>query len=188
MKPVPLPTLIDNERMNNLLHYVEMTAFLEGAIVEVGVYKGGSLQQMAIKETKKKIYGFDTFLGLPEKTEGVDAHSVGDFNDTSFLKVFHELLPFKNISLHLGMFPSCLDFEIPKVSLMHVDVDMYQSTLECLSWGHDRLDVGGILICDDYGAPTCPGALRAVHEFLFSHLLEYKVVSVVNCQIVLRRI
>ena len=49
---------------------------------------------------------------------------------------------------------------------VHIDVDLYAPTLASLEFFYPRLNPGGVLICDDYGFSTCPGATRAVDEFL----------------------
>lgn len=42
---------------------------------EVGVYKGGSLKQLAICFPERKIFGFDSFEGLPaEQWSEIDLH------------------------------------------------------------------------------------------------------------------
>ena len=35
-----------------------------------------------------------------------------------------------------------------------------------MAFFYPRLVPGGIVVCDDYGFPTCPGATSAVDEFL----------------------
>ena len=49
---------------------------------------------------------------------------------------------------------------------MHIDVNLYQPTLDSLAFFYPRMQHGGIVVCDDYGFSTCPGATRAVQEFL----------------------
>ena len=40
-----------------------------------------------------------------------------------------------------------------------------QPTIDSVSFFYPRLSPGGILVCDDYGFTTCPGATRAIDEF-----------------------
>ena len=47
------------------------------------------------------------------------------------------------------------------MSFVHLDVDLYEPTRACLDYFLPRLSPGGFVICDDYGAPTFPGAARA---------------------------
>jgi hypothetical protein len=50
--------------------------------------------------------------------------------------------------------------------LLHVDVDLYKPTLQSLEFFWPRIAVGGVVVCDDYGFTTCPGARRAMDNFL----------------------
>ena len=51
------------------------------------------------------------------------------------------------------------------IALAHVDVDIYRSVWDCCEFIYPRLQVGGAMVFDDYGFPTCPGARKAVDEF-----------------------
>jgi hypothetical protein len=53
-----------------------------------------------------------------------------------------------------------------RFSFVHVDVDLYQPTLDSMEFFCPRLNNGGILLCDDYVSSLCPGAIRAIDEFL----------------------
>ncbi len=46
-------------------------------------------------------------------------------------------------------------------SFVHVDVDLYEPTLACLEYFVPRLAPGGVIINDDYGSQSFPGAGRA---------------------------
>ena len=52
-----------------------------------------------------------------------------------------------------------------RVAFAHVDVDVYQSVWDCCEFIYPRLTTGGVMVFDDYGFPTCPGARKAVDEF-----------------------
>jgi O-methyltransferase len=73
---------------------------------------------------------------------------------------------FPGASLHKGWIPEVLA-ELPEApwSFVHVDVDLYQPTLDCLKYFFPRLVPGGVIVCDDYGSPAFPGARRAWIEF-----------------------
>ncbi len=51
-----------------------------------------------------------------------------------------------------------------RFAFVHVDVDLYQPTRDAIDFFYPRLLPGGILLFDDYGFMTCPGARRAVDE------------------------
>jgi hypothetical protein len=62
---------------------------------------------------------------------------------------------------------NALQNEETEFALVHIDLDLYGPTKSALLFSWERLSPGGSLICDDYGFSTCPGATKAVDEFLF---------------------
>ena len=50
-----------------------------------------------------------------------------------------------------------------KFCLVHIDVDLYQPTLDSLNFFWDKLN-GGVLVCDDYGSLLCPGTKKAMDK------------------------
>jgi len=162
-------TLLGNLRQEKLKIYVNLANYLNGNICEVGVYKGGSAEIIAKnKNEDKKLYLFDTFEGMPSVSEKDNHHKKTDFNDTSYEKVKDSLSSFKNVFVYKGVFP-VQNSEVvkeEKFSLVHLDVDIYESYKNCLEFFYPKLVSGGILILDDYHAKTCAGAKIAVDEFL----------------------
>ena len=55
-----------------------------------------------------------------------------------------------------------------KYSFVHIDVDLYQPTLDSHEYFFERLHKGGIIVCDDYGYSQFPGASLAVDKFISS--------------------
>ena len=53
-----------------------------------------------------------------------------------------------------------------KYRMIHIDVDLYRPTLDCLEYFGPRLELGGIIVLDDYGSPKCPGIKKALDLFL----------------------
>lgn len=161
-------TLLGNLRQEKLKLYVQISNYLNGNICEVGVYKGGSAEIIAnSKSENKKLYLFDTFKGMPAVNEKDNHHKKNDFNDTSFENIKNYFDKFENVFVYQGIFPQ-QNSEIikdDKFSLVHLDVDIYESYKNCLEFFYPRLVSGGLLILDDYNATTCVGAKIAVDEF-----------------------
>ena len=65
------------------------------------------------------------------------------------------------------MIPSRFD-ELKKnrFSFIHLDVDLYEPTRDSIEFFYPRINKGGILVCDDYMQTVCPGATKAIDEFL----------------------
>jgi O-methyltransferase len=68
-----------------------------------------------------------------------------------------------------------------------VDVDVYRSILDCCEFIYPRLKTGGVMVFDDYGFPTCPGARKAVDEF-FTGKPETPVILQTGQAIVIRSV
>ncbi len=144
----------------------------EGPVAEVGVYKGGSAK--FITETLRQagrvpfFYACDTFMGHAS-TDAIDAthHTVDKFFDTSVEEVRDYLSSYPNLEFLVG------DIEETSARLVdgrfgfvHVDVDVYRATGFCLRFFAPRLAPGAVIVVDDYGFVTCPGAKQAVDEFM----------------------
>jgi hypothetical protein len=66
--------------------------------------------------------------------------------------------------------------EIPHVSLLHLDVDWYESTKLCLEHFYDKVAPGGFVVIDDYGYWS--GCKMAVDEFIATRGLKVKLMRV----------
>ena len=164
---VPL-TLVDPVRCYMLYQFALQAARLDGDVAEIGVYKGGTarLLGMALAGTRKTVHCFDTFEGMPSTDPGKDAHQKGDFSDTSLASVMRNLAGLQNVAFYAGFFPATAPpVASRKFSLAHIDVDIYRSVLDCCEFFYPRMVPGGMMVFDDYGFETCPGAKQGVDEF-----------------------
>ena len=162
-------TLMPYPDLFALYQFARQTLNLDGDIAEVGVYKGGSARLLAqtTASTAKTLHLFDTFEGMPETDSQRDLHKKGDFADTSLEAVRALLAGFNHVAFHQGFFPATAQgLESTKFCLAHIDVDIYRSVRDCCEFFYPRMVPGGILLFDDYGKPTCPGARQAVDEFI----------------------
>ena len=126
-------------------------------------------------DVPKKVYGFDSFEGFGDRaqfdaTENSSIETQGSFADTSY-----ELVKSKIDRLNLGdqviiikgFFSSSLrTVEDRKFCFVHLDCDLYQAYLDCISFFYDRMVPGGVILFDEYNDPPWPGCNRAVDEFL----------------------
>ena len=153
------------EELQNIYQVSLATEQIEGAIVEIGVYKGGSAKLIADHANGRHIYLFDSFEGMHRSTEH-DKHKAGDFDDTSVEGVRAYLGNRDDISLHPGWFPESAEgVEIGNVSFVHLDVDLYESTLDGLRYFYPKLTRGGMILSHDYNSLSCPGVAKAFGEF-----------------------
>lgn len=145
----------------------------EGIFLEVGVYRGGSagVLNSVCEVQKRELWLFDTFEGIPEKTEGLDWHNIGDFNGTSY-ELVKSLLP--KAKIYKGFFPDTyLPIEPKKpIAFAHVDCDQYASIKACIKELSPYMVKGGIMYFDDALVPHLPGATLAVKETFPDFLLS----------------
>ncbi|MEI9897143.1 MAG: TylF/MycF/NovP-related O-methyltransferase [Chthoniobacter sp.] len=80
------------------------------------------------------------------------------------------LAPVKaNAQFHVGFIPETFrDVSIPQLAFAHIDVDLYQSVLDCVEFVYPRLTPGGVMLFDDYGFPSCTRAREAT-DLAFAH-------------------
>jgi len=156
---------------------------LKGDFAECGVYKGGSAFIIAntIREhpTKKhRLHLFDTFTGMPDTAvKERDSHTKGDAGDTSLEDVMEYLKGFSFIKFHPGFIPDTFKgIKNQRFCFVHIDVDIYQSTLDCYRFFYERTVPGGILLCDDYGFPAYKKAAKAAVDQFFSGKPEVPIV------------
>jgi O-methyltransferase len=162
-------TLVDRARCYILFQFAKQCSKLEGDVAEVGVYKGGTARLMALtlaSRAKKVLHLFDTFEGMPLTDTTVDHHRKGDFADTSLDSVQRQLKGCGDVRFYKGFFPDTAGpVENSRFCLVHVDADIYQSVKDSCTFFYPRLESGGVIVFDDYGFPSCPGARKAVDEF-----------------------
>jgi O-methyltransferase len=168
MKTIEGQTLVDTRRCFMLYQYVKHVTHVPGDLAEIGVYKGGTARLLAkaAESTEKTLHLFDTFAGMPPSDPTKDFFTNGSLTDTSLTRVQAFLSDCPRVQFYPGVFP---DTATPvahlNFSLVHIDVDIYQSVLACCQVFYPRMAKGGVLVFDDYGFLTCRGGKMAVDEF-----------------------
>ncbi len=168
-------TLVSPDRCYILYSLSRQALSLRGEFWECGVYKGGTAAMLSEiiarlgPETSRSIHRlrlFDTFGGMPDTNPERDIHVKGEFADTSMEQVQNLIGHNGFVSYHQGFIPQTFKgLERSQIALAHVDVDVYQSVLDCCQFIFPRLTPGGFMVFDDYGFPSCPGARAAVDEY-----------------------
>lgn len=166
LKIVQSYTVVDYIRLFFLWQSAKQTISLEGEVAEIGVYRGGTAY-LLLQTLNTSTYLFDTFEGMPSTNPQFDIHNEGDFNKTSVEDVIEYLSIYKDmIYICKGLFPkTATSVENIKFKFVHVDVDIYQSTKDCCEFFYPRMVKNGIIVFDDYGFNTCPGAKKAVDDY-----------------------
>jgi len=156
----------------------DATRRCSGDVAECGVYKGGTAKILAELISDRPLHFFDTFCGMPQTDPSRDLHKAGDFADTTLESVRAYLSGHTNVHCVAGMIPQSLEaVRDRRFSFVHIDLDIYSSIMAACEFFYPRLERGGIMLFDDYGYPSCPGARAAADEF-FADKPETKIVMI----------
>jgi len=147
---------------------------LDGDSAECGVLDGATSYLICAAGEGipgRRHHVFDSFEGLSEPGT---ADAVTDVRAWTWQAgdlavpletVRRRLSRFDFVDYHPGWIPERFgEVADRRFCFVHVDVDLYQPTRDALAFFYERLVPGGILLCDDYGFTTCPGARRAFDE------------------------
>tara|TARA_B100000965_G_C19211524_1_gene591819 strand:- start:20 stop:643 length:624 start_codon:yes stop_codon:yes gene_type:complete len=153
----------------------------EANVSECGCWKGLSTHiissQLKNINFDKKFYIFDSFEGLSEfKTEDRKINQFDQIKEIKIRKHFssdldmvkNNLNEFKNFTVfYKGWIPSRFN-EVNKenFSFVHIDLDLFEPTLDSLNFFGNRMIKDGIILLDDYGSLDFPGAKLATKKFL----------------------
>ncbi len=180
--PAEAETMIGLRRLDNLQACIERVLGddVPGDLIETGVWRGGASIFMrgvlkAYGDARRTVWCADSYRGLPEPNVGLfPADAKATWHQAAVLAV--SLDEVKRNFERYGLLDERVRFlegwfrdtlpgaPIERLSLLRLDGDMYESTMDALVALYDRVSVGGFVIVDDYGIPedTCR---RAVHDF-----------------------
>jgi O-methyltransferase len=188
-------TMTSRERICALCSAVRYIARagIEGAMVECGVWRGGSMMAAALAlldaaDTDRDLYLFDTFEGMSPPTAkdvSVDGKAASALLrrprttapdspwcyaglDDVRTAMAGTRYPSERIHFIPGRVEDTLPHEMPSpIAVLRLDTDWYESTRHELEHLYPLLSPGGVLIVDDYG--HWAGCRKAVDEYLTRH-------------------
>jgi hypothetical protein len=142
--------------------------------IEFGVATGSTVNYIS-RFTTDKVYGFDSFEGLPEDWR--PGFLKGAFHRNGNIPQVNS-----NVELIKGWFnetlPNFLKMQNKKVSFIHIDCDLYSSTKCILDSIYDYLDKDCIIVFDELvnysGFDGDTGELKAFYEFIMEHNINYQ--------------
>lgn len=177
-------SMIGRARMNNLHECMRAVVAdnIPGDFIETGVWKGGSTIFMrgflkAHGIDNRKVWVADSFEGLPKPSLpedrnvdlSADAMPYLSVSEEEVRELFdrYELLDEQVVFLK-GWFKDTLPAaSIEQLSILRLDGDLYESTMDALNHLYHKLSPGGFVIVDDYYAlPQCE---KAVTDFRARH-------------------
>jgi O-methyltransferase len=161
---------------------------IDGALLECGVWRGGSMQAVALTllgrgVSDRDLHLYDTFAGMPEPSDRDRRHDGEPAADvlarTPKTSVFWAIAglddvragmaetgyPADRIHFHPGRVEDTVPDQAPeRIAILRLDTDWYESTRHELEHLYARVPSGGVVLIDDYG--YWEGARQAVDEFL----------------------
>ena len=135
------PSAWDDTYFKTTTSYVKNS----GLWLEFGVCSGRTINLIS-PNTENKVYGFDSFYGLPE--DWGDHQKKGSYSRDGDLPQVND-----NVELVVGFFEDTLDNFLEKhkepVAYLHLDADIYSSTKFVLDKLSDRIVSGTIISFDE---------------------------------------
>lgn len=187
---------VTKEETDKIIEIARKALSVPGDYVEMGCYKGDTSLVLAdilrghqiescgkLVENSdgqaKKLWIYDSFEGLPEKSKE-DASALGvDFKGGELFVTKREV---KERFLRAGLpvpvikkawFSDLTEADLPeKISFAFLDGDFYESIRDSLKLVESKMGDGGIVIVHDYANPQLPGAAKAVDEWLAKRRLK----------------
>jgi len=172
------------EKHPQLVKYALSQIEKDGLKLEFGVGRGKSMRWIA-PNVEGKVHGFDSFEGIQEHWNG---NPIGAFAQNKMPKV-----P-ENVEFHVGYFdatlPGFLEKSTEPVAFLHVDCDLYSSTVTIFEALGKRLQPGAIVLFDEYYNfhRWQQHEFRAFQEFVARTRVQYEYIafSVTGQQVAVR--
>jgi O-methyltransferase len=188
-------TMTSPERIYSLIEAVRyiVNNQISGAVVECGVWRGGSMMAVAqtldsMRDRSRELFLYDTFEGMSDPEE-IDMTHAGDaasqllnkdadkeknlvwaYSTIETVKEGMKSTHYPEDKIHYvrGKVEDTIPATLPKqIALLRLDTDWYESTRHELKHLYPLLMKGGVLILDDYG--HWQGARKAVDEYFAQH-------------------
>ena len=136
------PSSWDNHYFEKCTSYVKN----DGLWLEFGVCSGRTINLIS-RSTTNKVYGFDSFFGLPE--DWGNHQPKGSYDKQGILPTVNQ-----NVELVVGLFQETLDDFLSKhpnknIAYLHLDADLYSSTKFVLDKLSDRIVSGTVISFDE---------------------------------------
>ncbi|AZQ64635.1 macrocin O-methyltransferase [Flammeovirga pectinis] len=192
--PIYADTMVGLKRLDNIEFCINdiIKNGIPGDLIETGVWRGGCTIFMNAllklnNELHRNVWVADSFEGLPMPNVEKYKEDKGDYLykmeelsinlDTvknNFKK--YDLLT-QNVKFLKGWFKDTLSTDkIKKLSLLRLDGDMYESTMDSLTNLYPKLSIGGYIIIDDWGAVEA--CKKAVLDYRLEHKIDSEIIEI----------
>ena len=155
---------------------------VEGAIAELGVYKGDFAKYIGALFPDRKFYLFDTFSGFDdrdiaeqEQKDSIEFRREGANFAKNNEKFALGVIPYQNrVVVRKGWFPeTSKGLEKEQSAFVSIDPDLYHPIKAGLEYFWPRMSPGGYIFVHDFVHPQLLGARRATIEYCKEHHASY---------------
>lgn len=181
-----MPQAMGFDTQKELIVYALNNTQVSGYYLEFGVFTGGTMRYMAKRKPDVVFHGFDSFEGLPEDWTGLP------FAKKTFsIRGGLPKVP-NNVILHKGWFnetlPQWCKVNYDKIAFMHIDCDLYSSTVDILENLVNHLQVGTVVLFDEYfNYPNWENhEFKAWKEFVVKYHIQYEYIGYARQQVAVR--
>jgi O-methyltransferase len=192
--PQHAETMAGLRRLDNLQECLKtiIAESVPGDLVETGVWRGGASIFMkgvlAAYGDQRDIWLCDSFEGLPPPDEKNFPQDTGlrldkeawylAVTDKEVRKNFERYgLLDEHVHFVKGWFRDTLSgLSVDRISLLRLDGDLYESTIQALEPLYPRISVGGFCVVDDYG--QIEACRAAVHDYREAHAITEAIVDI----------
>ncbi|MBQ3474265.1 class I SAM-dependent methyltransferase [Candidatus Saccharibacteria bacterium] len=172
---------VSKEETERIIELAKDTLKVAGDFVELGCYKGDTSLLLAevLKGSAKKLWIYDSFEGLPEKSLEDESVLGVNFKGGELFVTKREVkerflragLPVPVVKK--GWFSELTDEDLPKeIAFAFLDGDFYESIQDSLKLVVPRMNKDGMVIVHDYSNPALPGVKKAVDEFKMTNKIK----------------
>jgi hypothetical protein len=189
--PLNAHTMIGYKRLENIQNCMEMIIAdgIPGDVIETGVWRGGACIFMrgvlsAHHITNRVVWVADSFDGFPPFAKRADDNELLAQPEQSHLAVpmqdvrhnfqLYGLMD-KQVKFIPGWFSQTLPGPVKRLSLLRLDGDLYESTMDALTALYPLLEPGGFCIIDDWNVPMCR---KAVWDYLKLHVIDVQFTDI----------
>ena len=176
---------VSEKETERILELARKCLEVEGDFAEFGCYKGDTSLLLAevLKESKKKLWIYDSFEGLPEKREE-DRSALGVLFRKGELGVTKREVKMRFLKAGLPVpiikkawFKELSESDLPdRISFAFLDGDFYESIKDSLKLVVPKMSKGGVLVVHDYTNLALPGVAKAVDEFKKGKSFDFELV------------
>lgn len=185
-QPSQAHTCIGLRRLDNIQQCIEtvLADEIPGDLIETGVWRGGATIFMrgmlaAYGDRARHVWVADSFAGLPAADlERYPADKLWE-NMAGWIAVSLETVQanfarYGLLDAQVRFLPGWFKDTLPaapiaQLSVLRLDGDLYESTLDALTHLYPKLAAGGFAIIDDYNIPSCR---QAVDDYRAAHAID----------------